>query len=99
MSPEPHSSLRLRVVTPRKLLLDEEVREVSLPGLEGCLGILPGHRPLFTALGGGSLAYRKEEGTKEFHVRRGFAEILADQVLVFAELEQDETDQPDPGQG
>ena len=59
------SSIRLRVVSPRKLLVDEEVQEVSLPSLEGYVGILPGHRSLVLALGEGKITYRmagREEG-------------------------------------
>jgi len=91
------SSLRLKVITPRKLLVDEEVREVSLPSLEGYLGILPGHRPLFLALGKGRITYqvaKKEEGLT---VQGGHAEILPESVLVFTEKIEDETEQPFEG--
>jgi hypothetical protein len=41
MSQDNPSSLRLRVITSRSLLADADVDEVSVPSLEGYLGILP----------------------------------------------------------
>jgi len=91
------SSIGLRVISPRKLLVDEEVQEVSLPSLEGCIGILPGHRPLILALGEGDITYRLAGRKEHLTVRGGFAEILPEKVLVFIESVKDETQQPDEG--
>jgi len=84
------SSLRLRVITSRSLLADLEVDEVSIPGLEGYLGVLPGHRELFTALGPGLVTYRAGQTAESFPVRGGYAEVGPGLVVVFAELSQDE---------
>jgi len=84
------SSLRLQVITAAKLLVDAEVEMVMLPSLEGCLGILPGHRPLYTALSKGDLVYRRDRKEERIAVRGGYAEIQPDRVLAFAELNQDE---------
>jgi F-type H+-transporting ATPase subunit epsilon len=93
MSKNLPSSLRLRVIAPRKLLVDEEVEGVSLPSLEGYLGILPGHRPLFTALGKGAITIRTAKGEEKFSVHGGYAEIHPDRVFVFTELVENETEQ------
>ncbi len=97
MSENPSSSLHLKIITPKKLLVDAHVDEVSLPSLEGSLGILPGHRPLLAALGKGVLSYRMERRQEEFLVRGGFAEIEPEKVLIFTELSQDETTEPSRG--
>jgi F-type H+-transporting ATPase subunit epsilon len=91
------SSLLLKVITPQELLVEADVQEVVLPGLDGYLGILPGHRPLLTALGKGKISYRKDRQEKGFSVQGGYAEILPDRVLVFTELSEDETSQPAEG--
>ena len=49
-------AIELTVVTPERELLRETVVEVAIPGLEGELGILPGHAPLMTELGIGELS-------------------------------------------
>jgi len=85
--------LQLRVISSRKVLVDMEVKEVSLPSLNGYLGILPGHRPLFLALGKGQITYRADGREEDLSVQWGYAEILPDRVLVFTELSEDETEQ------
>ncbi len=93
------SSLRLKVIAPRKLLVDEEVQELSLPSLDGYLGILPGHRPLFLALGKGRITYKIAEKEEILSVQGGYAEVLPERVLVFTELSEDETEKPIEGRG
>jgi F-type H+-transporting ATPase subunit epsilon len=90
MSPDGSRHLRLRVITPGQLLVDAEVDEVALPGLEGELGILPGHRPLITALGKGRLFYRLAGAGQQFEVTGGYAEIGPESVLAFTTLSEDE---------
>jgi F-type H+-transporting ATPase subunit epsilon len=79
------TKIRLEVVTPDRLLLSEEVDEVTIPGSEGYLGILPGHLPLLTMLGTGVLSYRKGTQKVPFAVSGGFAEVLPDRVIVVAD--------------
>ena len=63
-----------------------EADEVTLPGLDGQIGILPGHRPMVAALGEGTLTYRAGGESEEREIRGGYAEIGPDRVLVFTEL-------------
>ena len=84
------SALHLKVITPRRLLVETEAEEVSLPGLEGYLGILPGHRPLFTALGKGFITYRLARREEKISIQGGYAEILPESVVIFTELSKDE---------
>jgi F-type H+-transporting ATPase subunit epsilon len=93
------SSLRLKVITPRKLLVDEEVKELSLPSLDGYLGILPGHRPLFLALGKGRITYMIAGKEETLSVQGGYAEVLPERVLVFTESSDNETEKQIEGRG
>lgn len=77
--------IRLEVVTPDRLVLSEEVDEVSIPGSEGYLGILPGHLPLLTMIGIGILSYRKGAKKFSFSVCGGFAEVLPERVIIMAD--------------
>jgi F-type H+-transporting ATPase subunit epsilon len=78
--------LTLTVVTPEHAVVDRVAcDEVTLPTLEGEIGILPGHTPLITLLGIGVVGY-KSGGTKgAVAVREGFAEISGDVVRVLAD--------------
>jgi F-type H+-transporting ATPase subunit epsilon len=78
--------LRLKVVTPVRVVVDTEVDEATLPGVVGALGILPGHAPLLTALGIGELSYRIGTRDQYLAVQRGFAEVAADVVTVLADV-------------
>jgi F-type H+-transporting ATPase subunit epsilon len=80
-------AIELTVVTPERQLLRETVVEVTIPGLDGQLGILPGHAPLITELGIGELSYRTATSSvpTTLSVIRGFAEVLSDRVTVLAE--------------
>jgi F-type H+-transporting ATPase subunit epsilon len=79
-------SIQLVVVTPVSQLLSEAVSEVTLPGADGYLGVLPGHAPLITELGIGELTYKTRSGqTGLLAIIRGFAEVLPHRVSVLAE--------------
>lgn len=80
-------SIELIIVTPERQLLRETVVEVTLPGADGQLGILPGHAPLITELGIGELSYRSKNSGESAPVAiiSGFAEVLGDRVTVLAE--------------
>lgn len=93
------SFLNLKVITPHKLLVDEQVSEVSLPGLEGDLGVLPGHRSYLIVLGEGVLSYKWAGGEDRIGVSGGYAEIRGDSVLVFTQKKDDEKHTFETGQG
>ncbi len=80
-------SIELIIVTPERQLLRETVVEVTLPGAEGQLGVLPGHAPLITELGIGELSYQAKDSSESVPVAviSGFAEVLGDRVTVLAE--------------
>ncbi len=67
--------LALHVVTPEGKTLAEEVDEVTLPGLLGEFGVLPGHVPMLSAVKAGVLRYRKGQERGVMAVGPGFAEV------------------------
>jgi F-type H+-transporting ATPase subunit epsilon len=78
-------TLALEVVTPERLLVQENVTAVQAPAANGYLGILPGHAPLLAEMGAGYLNY--EAGGKRWYlaVHFGYIEVLADRVRVLAD--------------
>lgn len=77
--------LKLEMVTPYKMVLAEEVDEVTAPGTVGEFGVLPGHTPMLTTLKIGALSYRK--GSETFHVavNWGYVEVEDDKMTVLVE--------------
>jgi len=78
-------TIQLEVVTPEKLIVKEAVEEVQIPGLNGYLGVLPGHAPLLTELSVGIISYRGPSASGKLSVAWGFAEVLPDKVTILAE--------------
>jgi F-type H+-transporting ATPase subunit epsilon len=76
----------LQVVTPDRLVVQERVDEVQVPGSEGYFGVLPGHTPLLAALGIGELWFRKGQDKTFLSISGGFAEVLPDRVTILARL-------------
>ena len=78
--------IALEVVTPERRVLAESVDMVTVPGLGGELGILPGHTPLISQLQTGVLTYVQDGKNFSLHVSGGFVEVRDDHVSVLAEV-------------
>lgn len=75
-------ALQVRVITPDKVVWDDNVEEVILPSTSGQLGILSGHAPLLTALDIGVMRVRPDKDWKSLVVMGGFAEVEQDVLKV-----------------
>ena len=76
----------LQIVTPERLLVQEQVDEVEVPGSKGYFGVLPGHTPMLASLAVGELWYRKGQEKIFLSIAYGFAEVLPDRVTILARL-------------
>ena len=76
------TAIELEIVTPDRGVVRETVEEVSTPGKEGYLGILPGHAPLLSELQTGELTYKKSGREYYLAINGGFAEVLPDRVII-----------------
>jgi len=72
-------------VTPEKQHISEEVTFVTLPGLVGEFGVLPGHAPLLAALKTGVMKVEKDRESKNYRIGGGYAEVDGNDVIVLAE--------------
>jgi F-type H+-transporting ATPase subunit epsilon len=79
------SKLTLNIVSP-DASISQEVDEVSMPGVEGDFGVLPGHTPFFTVLRPGTMWYRQGAEKHVLLVAMGFVEVLPDKVSVLAQV-------------
>ncbi|MEZ5402144.1 MAG: ATP synthase F1 subunit epsilon [Bryobacteraceae bacterium] len=79
-------TFRLEVATPERQLIGEAVREATIPGATGELGILPGHAALLGEVGAGELRYVLSTGEKHtMVVFGGWIEVNNDVVRVLAD--------------
>jgi len=77
--------LQLQIVSADRLLVNEQVDEVEIPGSMGYFGVLPGHTPLLATLQVGELWYRQGQEKHYLHIAFGFVEVQPDRVTVLAE--------------
>lgn len=80
------NTLRLEIVTPQAKTYSEEVETVSLPGLEGDLGVYPHHTPLMTQIVAGEIRVVQNGQPKFLAVGAGFVEITGSQVSVLTDM-------------
>ena len=79
-------TIRLEIVTPQSIVVDEDVQHAIAPGTLGQFGVLPGHTTFLSTLDPGSVNYKDDSGAdRAVFVSGGFAEVLPNKVTVLAE--------------
>jgi len=78
-------SILVDIVTPERQLLSTQADMVTLPGIDGQLGILGGHVPLLTTLDIGEIVLHKGSETVFIAVGGGVVEVRPDKVTVMAD--------------
>ena len=81
-----NKQLHLKVVTPERLLLQDDVDEVVAPGTEGDFGVRPGHCTLLSTLKIGELRYRQGDRWGHMSIAWGYAQVQPDRVTILAEV-------------
>jgi F-type H+-transporting ATPase subunit epsilon len=79
------STIRLEITTAERQVYADDVNSVTVPGIEGVLGILPHHAPLMTMLMPGELAVKKANEEIYMAVTGGFLEVRPEKVIVLAD--------------
>jgi F-type H+-transporting ATPase subunit epsilon len=78
--------LKVRLVTPDRVLLDATAAAVELPSMAGYLEALYGAAPLLAELGAGEVRlHGGTSGDQIFFVAWGFVEVLPERVTILAE--------------
>ena len=80
------ATLRLEIVTPEAKTFSEDVEMVTVPGIDGEMGIYPQHVPLMTQIVAGEVIARKGGKDQFLAVGEGFAEITADHVSILTDM-------------
>jgi F-type H+-transporting ATPase subunit epsilon len=100
---EESNQLRVRLVTPERILFEADAPAVELPAKNGSMEVLYGHAPLMAELGAGDVRIHQGSGiessspdTIRYNVSWGFVEVLGDRVTILASdaLKPEEIDVP-----
>lgn len=86
------AKLQLEVVTTTEVLWHGDAHQVSVPGVEGYIGILPGRQPVLSLLKAGDINIVDMNGnTKTVPIEHGFVSVDQDHVIVCIENMQETT--------
>src|ERR1051326_3999116 len=79
-------TLKLQIITPEAIVYSEDVEMVTLPGVEGQLGVFPKHVPLLTQMLPGEVIVNKGGHTESLAVGEGVIEVTADHVAILTDM-------------
>jgi F-type H+-transporting ATPase subunit epsilon len=80
------ATLRLQIVTPEAVVYSEEVQMVTLPAVDGQIGVYPMHIPLLTQIVPGEIIVRKDNHESFLAVGEGLVEITSDRVSIVTDM-------------
>ena len=79
-------TLKLEIVTPEGKSFSDDVEMVTLPGVEGEMGIFPQHVPLVTQITSGEIIVRKGGREDFLAVGEGFVQITGERVAIMTDM-------------
>ncbi len=85
-------TLTLRIVTPERIVLEQEVNEVVARAIDGELAILPHHQPLLTPLAIDIVRYKDDSGDATAAVIGGIMEVANNEVTILSDLAELDTE-------
>ena len=78
--------LRLKIVSPEKVIYDGEAESVKVPGTQGAFEILDHHAPIISSLGDGKVEFTASQGSQSLEVHGGFVEVKRNEVTLCVEV-------------
>jgi len=79
-------TLKVEIVTPEGKSYSDDVDMVTLPGVEGEMGIFPHHVPLVTQITSGEIIIRKSGRDAFLAVGEGFVQITGERVAIMTDM-------------
>ena len=81
-----NNTIKFEIVTPERVVLKEQITQLSVPTVQGEITVLPDHIPLVSILAPGVLEARLPNGGVEvMSVSGGFIHVLKDKVVILAD--------------
>jgi F-type H+-transporting ATPase subunit epsilon len=79
-------TLKLEIVTPQATVVSEDVLMVTLPAMEGQIGVYPNHVPLITPIVPGEILVNSEKGDRFLAVGEGLVQVTRTRVSVITDM-------------
>lgn len=78
--------LKLRIVSPERVVFNGEVESLKVPGMLGEFEILNNHAPIISSLVSGNVTYTSKEDGNTLAVKGGFVEVKKNEVSLCVEV-------------
>ena len=78
--------LKLRIVSPEKVIFDGDIESITVPGTLGSFEILNNHAPIISSLGIGKVIYVTSKTTGELDIQGRFVEVQKNMVELCVEV-------------
>jgi F-type H+-transporting ATPase subunit epsilon len=78
-------SLKLKIISPERIVFDGEVESIKVPGTNGEFEVLSNHAPIISSLGKGFVEYSFKGGKNQLEVSGGFIEVKDNDVSLCVE--------------
>lgn len=79
-------TMHFEIVTPERVVLKEDILQLSVPTTSGEITVLPDHIPLVAILKPGVMELKKEDGREEIiSVSGGFIEVMKEKIVILAD--------------
>lgn len=81
-----NKTIKFEIVTPERVVLQEEIIQITLPTKDGEITVLPNHIPIVASLKPGVIQLKKADGELEIiSISGGFIEVLKDKIVILAD--------------
>jgi len=79
-------TIKFEIVTPERVVLKQEILQITVPTTSGEITILPDHIPLVSVLQPGVIEVKRNDNIIEImSVSSGFIEVMKDKVVILAD--------------
>ncbi|HCC88179.1 MAG TPA: ATP synthase F1 subunit epsilon [Prevotella sp.] len=78
--------LKLKIVSPEKVIYDGEVESLKVPGIQGSFEILSNHAPIISSLLKGEVEYKGKGESYKISIVGGFVEVKKNEISLCVEI-------------
>ena len=78
--------LKLKIISPEKVIFDGEVESLKVPGIQGSFEVLNNHAPIISSLVKGDVEYKSKGESNKLSVADGFVEVKKNEISLCVEI-------------
>nr|MBP7472059.1 ATP synthase F1 subunit epsilon [Prevotella sp.] len=78
--------LKLKIISPEKIVFNGNVENITVPGTLGSFEILNDHAPIISSLENGTIEYTTSDGRRQMNIKGGFVEVKKNEVNLCVEV-------------